>query len=214
VEGRCPAGLYLEMTDRPIDDYAATRVPEVCALDDVERATWWRNVHRDRADLPRVLDEFDHLALFEVGPRFAAPASTPPDVRGLHMRRTARPGQGSLSGKPTLGLSVVLISAKTPEGTQALRDWADFVHIRHIAAAAIPGYTMITPYEHATGGDPRYLHLYEMDTDDPERAFLSMRGHVCDRIGGPGTGAFDEWAWHPQLWIMYVNSFERVGASG
>src|SRR5438045_5526197 len=107
------------MTDQPIDVYARDRVPDVLALDDVSRATWWRNVHRDRDDLPRVLDEFDHLGVYEVGDRFVAPP-TSNGVTGLHFRRTPRPGQGTLSGQPTIGLSLVLISPKRPDGARAL----------------------------------------------------------------------------------------------
>jgi hypothetical protein len=213
VEDRCGPGLYLEMTERPLDAYARERVPEVLALRGVTRATWWRNVHRDRDDLPRVLPEFDHLGVYEVDDDFTAP-STPADVTGHHFRRTPRPGQGSLSGRPTVGLSLVLISPKEPAGAQALRDWADFVHIRHIAEVAVPGYTMITPYENASGGDPRFMHFYEMDTPDAEPTFTSMTPLVMERIGKPGTDAFREWAGHSQLRIMYVNSFTRVGASG
>jgi hypothetical protein len=116
-----------------------------------------------------------------------------------------------LSGRPTIGLSLVLISPKQPDGAQALRDWADFVHLRHIAEVAVPGYTMITPYENASGGDPRFMHFYEMDTDDPEYAFTSMTSLVIDRIGKPRTDAFKVWAGHDQLRIMYVNTFARVG---
>jgi hypothetical protein len=209
VEDRTDAGLYLEMTDGPVDEYVAARIPEVLALPAVHRATWWENVVRDRSDLPRKLDEFSYLAVYEVGATFAAP---PPGERpGLHFRRTARPGQGRLTGKPTIGLSLVLISPRSPDGAQALRDWADFVHIRHIAEAAVPGYSMITPYEHATGGDPRFLHFYEMDTDDPEASFQAMTPLVAELLGRPGTPAFDHWAGHPELRIMYVNSFRRLG---
>ena len=70
---------------------------------------------------------------------------------------------------------------------------------------------MITPYEHDAGGDPRFLHFYEMDTDDPEAAFIAMPKLVMERIGAPGTPAFDAWANHEELRIMYVNSFRRVG---
>jgi hypothetical protein len=72
---------------------------------------------------------------------------------------------------------------------------------------------MITPYENATGGDPRFMHFYEMDTDDPEHAFKRMTPLVIERIGRPRTDAFKHWAGHPQLRIMYVNSFARVGTS-
>jgi hypothetical protein len=210
VEDRTAPGLYLEMTDRPADRYAAERMPEVLQQPGALRATWWRNVVRDRTDLPRVLPEFDHLGVYEVDAGFRAPAS-PGDVTGYHFTRTARPGQGIITGRPTIGLSLVLISPKEPARAQELRDWADFVHIRHIAEAAVPGYCMITPYEQAGGGDPRFLHFYEMDTEEPERAFKSMTPLVMARIGDDTTDAFKHWAWGPSLRIMYVNTFARIG---
>ena len=212
MEDRITPGLYLEMTDQPIDDYARTRVPEVLAGAGAGRATWWRNVKRDRTDLPRVLDEFDHLGVYEVDDAFTAPP-TPAGITGHHFRHYRRPGQGIVTGRPTVGLSLVLISPKDPARAQELRDWADFVHIRHIAAAAVPGYGMITPYEHVGGGDPRFMHVYEMDTDDPETAFKSMTPLVMKRIGDEQTDAFRHWAHGPGLRIMYVNSFVRVGES-
>jgi hypothetical protein len=212
VEDRITPGLYLEMTEQPVDEYARVRVPTVLALDGVLRATWWRNVHRDRADLPRVLPEFDHLGVYEVGDTFVAPQPAP-GITGHHFRHYPRPGQGIVTGRPTVGLSLVLISPEDPARAQELRDWADFVHIRHIAEAAVPGYCMITPYENVTGGDPRFMHFYEMDTDDPETAFKTMTPLVMERIGGPGTDAFERWARGPSLRIMYVNSFVRVGTS-
>ncbi|MGO9877259.1 MAG: hypothetical protein ACLPVY_26060 [Acidimicrobiia bacterium] len=212
MEDRQTPGLYLEMTEMPLDVYVRDRIPSVLALPGVERASWWRNVHRDRDDLPRVLAEFDHLGVFEVADGFQGPIS-PAGVCAHHFRRTGRPGQGVLTGRPTVGLSLVLISPTEPARAQELRDWADFVHIRHIAEAAVPGYTMITPYENVTNADPRFLHFYEMDTDDPERAFTQMTPAVIDRIGGVDTDAFKRWAFGPSLRIMYVNSFLRVGAA-
>lgn len=211
MEDRITPGLYLEMTELPVDEYARDRVPEVLALPGVHRATWWRNVHRDRTDLPRVLPEFDHLGVYEVDDAFDAPA-VPVEITAHHFRHYSRPGQGIVTGQPTVGLSLVLISPDDPARAQDLRDWADFVHIRHIAEAAVPGYCMITPYENVTGGDPRYMHFYEMDTDDPERAFKSMTPLVMERLGDPSTDAFKHWAWGPGLCIMYVNSFALVGA--
>ncbi len=202
--------LYLEMTDRDADEYAAGRVPEVLVLPGVERATWWANVMRDRDDLPRALPEFDLLGVYEVGRDFAPPEA-PDDVRGHFFRRTPRPGQGRITGNPTIGLSLVLISPKRPEQAQALRDWGDFVHIRHIAEVGVPGYSMITPYENATGRDPRFMHFYEMDTDEPEVAFKSMTPLVGQRIGAWGTPGFERWARHEALRIMYVNTFRRLG---
>ena len=212
MEDRESPVLYLEMTELAPEKYAETRVHEVCARPGVERATWWRNVYRDRPDLPRELPEFDTLAVYECAPSFAAP-DTPDGITGHHFLRTPRPGQGRLTGKPTVSLSLVLISPTTPAEAQDLRDWGDFVHINYIVEAGIPGFTMITPYENATGGDPRYMHFYEMDTDDPERAFKSMTPLVMQRIGDTTTEAFKRWARHPALRIMYVNSFLRAGTS-
>jgi hypothetical protein len=210
VEDRDTPGLYLEMTDGPIGAYVSGRVPDVLGRPGAHRATWWENCKRDREDLPRTLPEFDFLAVYEVDETFVPPE--PVDLGpGLWFRRTPRPGQGRLTGQPTIGLSLVLISPRHPEGAQALRDWADFVHIRHIAEVCVPGYSMITPYEHATGGTPRFMHFYEMDIDDPERAFKSMTPLVAERLGPAGTPAFDEWARHPELRIDYVNSFRRLG---
>jgi hypothetical protein len=167
-------------------------------------------VQRDRTDVPRVLPEFDHLGVYEVDDSFVAPA-TPDDITAHHFRRTPRPGQGALTGKPTIGLSLVLISPKEPARAQELRDWGDFVHIRHIAEVGVPGYAMITPYENVTGGDPRYLHFYEMDTEDPERSYRAMTPLVEQRIGDRDSEAWKRWAFHPLLRIMYVNTFARAG---
>ena len=202
MEDRATPFLYLEMSDTSGEHYAATRVNDVLARGGVGRATWWENACRDRTDLPRKLPEVED--------GFTAP-STPDGIAGHHFRRTPRPGQGRLTGRPTLGLMLVLISPRQSDQAQALRDWADFVHIRHIAEAGVPGYSMITPYENVTGGDPRFMHFYEMDTEDPERAFRSMTPLVSERIGQPGTPAWDAWANTPELRIMYVNTFRRLG---
>jgi hypothetical protein len=214
VEDRITPGLYLEMTDRHVDAYLEHRVLDVLERDGCTRATWWENVCRDRDDLPRVLPEFGLLGVYEVDDAFTAPREMPADVTGHHFRHFPRPGQGRLTGNPTIGLSLVLISPREPVQAQALRDWADFVHIRHIAEVGVPGYGMITPYENVTGGDPRYLHFYEMDTDEPEAAFKTMTPLVGERIGKPGTTAWDHWAFTRELRIMYVNTFRRLGVRG
>ena len=209
MEDRITAGLYLEMTDLSIDAYVTERVPEVLASDGATRATWWENVNRDRTDLPRKLDEFTFLGVYEADDAFTTPP-TPDGITGHHFRRSPRPGQGRLTGHPTIGLSLVLISPRDPADAQALRDWGDFVHLRHIAEVAVPGYTMITPYENVTGGDPRFMHFYEMDTNDPERAYRAMTPLVTDLLGAD-TEAWNQWAFHPALRIMYVNTFRRLG---
>lgn len=210
MEDRLTPVLYLEMTEATPEAYAADRVPRLLAQPGVERATWWRNVHRDRADLPRELPEFDTLGVYECTPDFVAP-TTPDGVTGHHFLRTPRPGQGRLTGKPTVGLSLVLISPPDDDRAQSLRDWGDFVHINHIAEAGIPGFTMITPYENVTRGDPRYLHFYEFDDADAEVTFKRMRPLVEANIGAWGTPECERWAVHPALRIMYVNSFTLVG---
>jgi len=120
---------------------------------------------------------------------------------------------GRLTGKPTVSLSLVLISPTAPAEAQALRDWGDFVHINHIVEAGIPGFTMITPYENATKGDPRYMHFYEFDDPEAEITFKRMRPLVEARIGAWETPECQAWAMHPALRIMYVNSFALVGES-
>jgi hypothetical protein len=211
MEDRTSAGLYLELSDASPDAYAADRVGEVLALPGVERGSWWRNCVPGRTEYPRTVEEFATLGVFEVGASFDPP--TPPaGIRNLHFRRTQRPGQGNLSGKPTLGLELVLISPQNPDGAQALRDWGDFIHIREIAASSAPGFTMITPYENAAvGGEPRYMHFYEMDTADAEEAFQGMTPATKKRVGEPGSPGFDAWYNHPELRIDYVNTFTRVG---
>lgn len=210
MENRLTPALYLEMSEASPDDYARSRVDQVLECPGVERATWWRNVYRDRPDLPRELAEFDTLGLYECDPSFVAPPA-PDGVTGHHFVRTPRPGQGRLTGRSTVSLSLVLISPSTHDAAQELRDWGDFVHISHIAEAGIPGFTMITPYENPTGDDPRYLHLYEFDDPDPEVTFKRMLPLIEDRLGAWGTPDFQAWAVHPALRIMYVNSFALVG---
>ena len=213
MEDRDSPFLYLELSDRAAPDYARERVPEVLALRGVLHATWWHNQKPGRSEFPRTLDEFTTLGLYEASGEFAAP-TVARGVRAIHFRRTGRPGQGILTGKPTLGLELVLVSPREPGGAQALRDWADFIHIRYIAAAAVEGFTMITPYENVNGDSPRFLHLYEMDTADAEAAFQRMTPTTKDRqIGRRGSPLWNQWAGHEQLVIDYVNTFARVGAA-
>ncbi len=210
MEDRLTPALYLEMTDRAASDYATGRVPEVLAIAGAQRATWWENVVPGRTDLPRRLPEFSVLGVYEVDAGFTPPPATD-DVTGMLFHRYPRPAQGRLTGRATIGLSLVLITPKHDDEAQALRDWADFIHINHIAAAVVPGFTTITPYERVDADTPRFMHFYEMDTDDPEAAFQAMPALVQARLGAPGTAAYDEWAWHRALWIDYVNSFRRLG---
>jgi hypothetical protein len=165
-------------------------------------ATRWIDCVPGRTDLPRTLPEMPELGITPHSVADAVPAAG-----GWCFRRTPRPGQGRLSARPTIGLCVVLISPKhdTAEAAAALRDWADFVHISHIAAAGVPGYTMITPYELEGDDGPRYLHLYEIDDEDPEARFQAMTPLVRERLSNERV--FEEWAWHPELRIDYVSTY-------
>ena len=211
MEDRLTPFLYLELTAEPVAEYAAERVPALLARPGVERASWWSDCVPGRRDLPRRLDDAATLGLYECTPDFEAPF-TDDAVVGLHLRQV-RPGQGTLSARPTRGLELVLISPRHSGRAQVLRDWADFVHIHDIAAAAPEHFTMITPYENVSGGEPRFLHLYELDTDDPEPGFQAMTPATKARrdAGGWGSHAFDEWAWHEELVIDYVSTFRREG---
>jgi hypothetical protein len=178
----------------------------------VERGSWWSDCVPGRRDLPRRLDDASTLGLYECTAAFEAPV--PADgVLGLHLRQ-ARPGQGTLGADPSLGLELVLISPKHAEHAQALRDWADFVHIHDIAAAAPQHFTMITPYENVTGGEPRFLHVFELDTADPEPAFQAMTPATkAWHEVAPRGHTFEQWAWHEELVIDFVSTFRRVGTS-
>jgi hypothetical protein len=202
--------LYLEMTNLSVESYEDARLSEVLSREDIATATLWRNQRPLREDYERTIPEFDTLAVYEVARDFTMPNDAD-DHRGHHFRRVPRPAQGILTGTPTLGLEIVLVSPSSPGGTRALRDWADFTHIREIASAAVPGFTMITPYENAAGGRPRFLHLYEMDTADADRAFQQMAPLTIERLRLSGKAAVKAWMGHPELQIDYINAFTRVG---
>ena len=115
-----------------------------------------------------------------------------------HFRRFPRPSQGILTGTPTTGLLVVWISPRTPEQTAALRDWGDFVHIRHIAAAAIPGFTHVTPYENSRARRP------------PLHALLrARRRRPRGRLPGHGRGT-----WRTYFGGSRTEAFRGVGRLG
>jgi hypothetical protein len=207
VEDRVSPFLYLELAAQPPRAYGADRVPELLGRGGVDRASWWSDCVPGRRDLPRRLHDVATLGLYECGRDFRVPP-TPGGILGIHLRQV-RPGQGTLGRGPTLGLEVVLISPRHRERAQELRDWADFVHIHGIAAAAPGHFTMITPYENVTGGEPRYLHLYELDTDDPEPAFQAMTPATKAHLG---ADSYQAWAWHDDLVIDFVSTFRREGS--
>jgi hypothetical protein len=215
MEDRISPILYLELADLGPEAYAASRVEEVLAHPGVERATWWRNLHPHRNDLEpdyvfRVPD-FTSLGVYEAEPDFVPPP-TPEGVRGLHFRHYPRPGQGFLTEEKTMGLMLVLVSPREESGAQALRDWADFVHIPPLAVSEI-GFKMITPYENVKGGEPRFMHFYETANRYAESALQAEVHAVPAWYGGVDTEAYRHWQVHDQLVVDYINTFERTGES-
>jgi hypothetical protein len=213
MEDRLTPGLYLELGTMEPADYRRTRAPELLARAGVDRVSWWETTIPGRDELPMAVPDGTLLGVAETNEAFVAPDPRP-GTTARHFRRYPRPSQGILSGRPTTGLLVVWISPVTADRAQALRDWADFIHIRKIAEAAVDGYTQITPYENVEGNDPRYMHFYEMDSDDPEVTFATMAEDLRVRLGGYRSEAFREWAdWGAAgAEIIYVNTFRFLGA--
>ena len=200
MEDRQPPRLHLELV-RPPD-----RVDERAAA--VEAAGWevssWEPATSEDDDLPRVLPRCDGVVIGEGDGGIVDPASAASTV--VPLMRYPRPSQGCCSGERTTGILLVLISPKQPELAQELRDWGDFVHLRHIAEAAVPGYRTITPWENESSGTPRFCHLYEMVGDDPQGTFEKMTPLVRARLD---RATFHEWAWHPQLVIEESRTYRR-----
>lgn len=213
MEDRLTQGVYMELGNLNPGEYGQQRAGELLRMRGVERVSWWENCRPGRADFPAKVPDGTLLGVAEVDDDFVAPDPSPGAV-AHHFVRTTRPGQGVLSGKPTIGLLVVWVSPKSPDREQELRDWADFVHIRHIAAAGMTGFTQITPYVQVDEGHPRFLHLYEFDSGDAEATFASMRGAVADRLGGEGSDAFAQWADLRAAggFSLYINTFTLLGA--
>jgi hypothetical protein len=204
--------LHLELGAAP-SGAAAARARELAGCAGAERVTWWENCAFERTDLPRRVEDGHSLVVVEACDGFTPP-DPPADVSEAHLfRRFPRPSQGILTEGPTLGLMIVWISPRTPELARQLRDWGDFVHIRHIAAAGITGFTQISVYENAAGTDPRYMHFYEFDTAEAEETFSTMIDNVAPRLGGTESAAYAEWAnWRPPGGrLFYCNTFRRVG---
>jgi hypothetical protein len=202
VEDRLPAGLWLEFARSD----PAQRATELEASG-MRVSTWRADDYPEH--LPRRLDEAPYLLVGEVETGAQVVDSDRADA--FAMRRYPRPSQGICTGQPTLGLLLVLISPRSADQTQALRDWGDFIHLRWIAAARVEGYTTITPYENVGAGSPRFCHFYEMSTADARTTYESMTPKVAELLGGgPGHPAYDEWAFHPALRIDYVNTFTRM----
>lgn len=215
MEDRCTPVLYLELGDASLEA-SAERARVLLQAHGAARATWWENCALGRTDLPMRVRDGTSLVVVEADEGFVPPPPST-DVSEAHVfLRHPRPSQGILTGDPTLGLLIVWISPRTPELTDVMRDWGDFVHIRHIADAGIPGFTQISVYENRTHQDPLFMHFYEFDNLDAEGTFSTMVDHVAPRLGGANTQAYAEWAdWRAGSGrLFYCNTFRRVGAVG
>ncbi len=215
MEDRCTPVLYLELGDAGPEARAA-RAEELHQCPGAVRVTWWENCVLGRTDLPMRIRDGRALVVVEADDSFVVP-SPPEDISEAHcFRRHSRPSQGVLTDEPTQGLLVVWISPRTPELALSLRDWGDFVHIRHIADAGIPGFTQISVYENTAGTDPLYMHFYEFDNADAEGTFSTMIDYVAPRLGGGDSEAFTEWAdlRAPGGRLFYCNTFRRLGEVG
>jgi hypothetical protein len=210
VEDRQPTGLWIELL-RGAD---AEKRAAVLSEAGLRVSAWSPDPYPER--IPQRIDDCTDMLVGEtmdpdVSASYAAIEPAEPSSTVVPLHRYPRPSQGICTGEVTNGLLLVLITPRGgDEQAPVLRDWADFVHLRHIAAARVPGYTMITPYEHVAQGSPRFCHFYEMTTPDPRGAFDAMVPAVIQEIGEPGTASFDGWASHPALGIDYVNTFRRV----
>jgi hypothetical protein len=215
MEDRCTPVLYLELGDASVET-RAERAEVLLRVPGATRVTWWENCALGRSDLPMRVRDGNSLVVVEANDGFVPPPP-PADVSESHVfARHQRPSQGVLTGTPTLGLLIVWISPRTPDLADALRDWGDFVHIRHIADAGILGFTQISVYENENQRGPRFMHFYEFDNLDAEKTFSTMVEHVAPRLGGTDSQAFSEWAdWragHGRL--FYCNTFSRLGELG
>ena len=212
MEDRSSDVLYLELSDAS-EEASKARAGELAFLPLVRRVSWWENCVPGRTDLPMRIQDGSNLVVVEAEDGFLPPPK-PEGVSEAHcFRRSPRPGQGILTDGPTLGLMIVWISPRTPEVARSLRDWGDFVHIRHIAAAGIPGFTQISVYENAAESDPGYMHFYEFDNLDAEGTFSQMIDYVAPRLGGVDSQLYTEWAdWRPPGGrLFYCNTFSRLG---
>lgn len=225
MEDRQPTGLVLECLetdpDARFDAWLLERAAVLAAGGPVTRATPFARLRTDErfpttvgaigavtvceTTLP---DPAESLAWVEAQ-ALSPPAGARP-LRRLGFRRYPRPSQGRAT-RHTTGIYLILISPNDDARAQELRDWGDFVHLHHIAAASPEGFTTITPYENVAPGRPRFMHFYELDADDPVKAVDEMPSAVCRRWGFElGDEAFMRWAICEQLSIDHVNVFARV----
>ena len=201
MEDRLPVRLHIELVRFP--DTVAARAAAVESAG-WSVSTWSQATAADDDGIPRRLARCDGLVIGEGDGGPVGPPSSGTTV--VPLKRYPRPSQGSCSGERTTGILLTLISPKEESRAQELRDWSDFIHIRLIAEASVPGYRTITAWESESEGTPRFCHLYEMVADDPQGVFEQMTPLVKSRLA---PQAFKEWAWHAQLVIDESRTYRR-----
>src|SRR3954471_21974650 len=188
MEDRQPLGLWLELLHGDDVDARAASLADA----GLRVSTWDADPYPPK--LPQTMGDCENLIVAEGDPA-SYQQLPPPDTATavVPLQRYPRPSQGLCTGERTTGLMLALISPRESSQAQELRDWADFVHLRWIAAATVPGYTTITPYEHVAGGNPRFCHVYEMTSADPRATYQTMTPSVAELLGGRDSAAYVEW---------------------
>ncbi len=233
MEDRSPTGVILEMANctdpaRQADFeswYEQCHIPDLASTGAVYSGIRFKNCKPSRTEYPRKIPEATYLTVYETDwpdahkayeavtrrwPVWQAQKRFHPAFQSTFFtmyRRRPEPPQGHMSEKKTTGIFLILV-----RGDEGFNHWAKFVHLRYIAQANAPGYTMITRYENAVSETegPRYLHLYELVTEDAEADRAKMAPAVEKLLGGADTPLFKHWAKYPGLDIWYVNTFQRV----
>src|SRR3974390_1421340 len=123
MEDRRTSRLYLELGDGS-EAGGAERAAALVGQPGVLRASWWNNCVPGRSELPMRVADGTLLVVAELDEGEVAPGA-PPDATAFPFRRSPRPSQGILSGRPTTGLLIVWITPRTPEMATSLRDWGD-----------------------------------------------------------------------------------------
>lgn len=236
MEDRSPTGVIIEMancTDPAqeasfSDWYEKTYIPKMVGTGTLYSGIRFKNCAPNRPEYPRRVPEAMYTTIYETdwpnqrkaydtmkrqGEQWKQSGQLHPALQVTFQTmfwRRPEPGQGHVSEKPINGISLVMI-----RGDKDFTRWAEHTHIRYIAQGMPKGFTMITRYENVlsqTEG-PLWLHLYELDSEDPDTDVRHMVDPVRNLLGD-GTPAFKEWATHPSLEIWYVNTFKRVSPVG
>ena len=176
MEGRLPPRLYLELVRFP--DHVNTRAAAVEATG--WQVSTWEPATTSDDDLPRRLPRCDGVVIGEGDG--GAVESPSPATTAVPLVSYPRPSQGSCSASGPRESCWFSSRRSNKSGLRNSRDWGDFVHLRHIAEAAVPGYRTITPWENESSGTPRFCHMYEMVGDGSPGHLRKMTPRVRQRL--------------------------------